>query len=134
MKIKDGKEHRVPLSDRMIEILSNLPHEAGSDFVFPGDRPLRPLHYRSLFGMLRSMRSDLTVHGFRSSFSDWSHEETSVEHYAIEASLAHVAGKVTRAYHRGDLFKKRRALMDAWSAYCTGTEPTGNVVQFNKAG
>jgi integrase len=111
-----------------------LPREEGNPFVFVGDRPMRCLHPRSLFGLLRDLRPGLTVHGFRSSFSDWAHEEAYSEEYIIEASLAHIAGKVKRAYHRGDAFQKRQALMEAWSAYCCGETEAANVVQFNKAG
>jgi integrase len=134
-RMKAGEEHKVPLAPRVIEILQSLRREKGSDFVFVGDRPLHPLHSHSMFNMLRNMRSSITVHGFRSSFSDWAHERASTDNFTIEMALAHKVGNaVTQAYLRSTLFAKRRLLMDAWSAYCYGETEAANVVQFNKAG
>ena len=67
----------------------------------------------------RMRRADLTAHGFRSSFRDWCEEATSTPHAVAEAALAHaVADKVEAAYRRGDLFEKRRGLMEAWAEHC----------------
>jgi integrase len=72
--------------------------------------------------LLRRMGRDFTVHGFRSTFRDWASERTSYPREVAEAALAHmVANKVEAAYQRGDLFEKRRKLMDAWAKYCTST-------------
>ena len=69
--------------------------------------------------LLRRMKSDVTVHGFRSSFRDWAAEATAYPHEMAEMTLAHTIGnKVERAYRRGDLFAKRRSMMDDWAAYC----------------
>ena len=66
-------------------------------------------------------RNDLTVHGFRSTFSDWAAERTAYPREVVETALAHaVENKVEAAYRRGDLFEKRRKLMEAWAGYCTG--------------
>ena len=69
---------------------------------------------------LRRMKADdITVHGFRSTFRDWASETTSFPHEVCEQALAHAIGNKTEAaYRRGDLFEKRRKLMDAWAAYC----------------
>jgi integrase len=78
----------------------------------------------------KRLRADVDVHGFRSTFSDWAHEHTGFDNHTIEQSLAHQVGNaVERAYRRGDMFDKRRKLMEAWSAYCsTPPSKTGDVV------
>lgn len=132
-RMKAGIEHRVPLSDRVIAILSDLPREEGNPFVFVGDQPGCSLHSRSLFIELRRLRPGFTVHGFRSSFSDWAHERASTDNFTIEMALAHKVGSaVTQAYLRSTLFEKRRMLMDAWAQYCSGDEATGKVVQLRR--
>jgi integrase len=77
----------------------------------------------------------VTVHGFRSSFSDWSHERTAFSNHVIELSLAHsIGGAVEQAYRRGDMFEKRRKLMDAWGTFCTSTPvESGGVVPLRAA-
>ncbi len=78
--------------------------------------------------LLRRMGSDVTVHGFRSAFRDWASETTGFPHEVCEMALAHTIGnKAEAAYRRGDLFNKRRGLMDAWASYCG--ENAGNVVR-----
>jgi integrase len=70
--------------------------------------------------VLGRMRHDITVHGFRSTFSDWAHERTAYPDHAIEISLAHSVGnEVEKAYRRGDLFDKRRKLMETWAKFAT---------------
>ena len=72
---------------------------------------------------------DLTTHGFRSTFKDWASEQTNFAREVAEAALAHVVGdKVEAAYRRGDLFEKRRKLMEAWSTYCAAVPRPGTVV------
>jgi integrase len=117
-RTKTGKQHRVPLSDRAIEILKNLPCEG--NYLFPGSRAKAPLSNMAMLTTLRRMeRRDLTVHGFRSTFRDWCAEQTAYPHEVAEMALGHAVGdKVEAAYRRGDLFDKRRRLMDDWSAYC----------------
>jgi integrase len=69
----------------------------------------------------RMNRDDLTAHGFRSSFRDWSAERTNVPRAVCEAALAHtLRDKTEAAYHRTDLFERRRQLMASWSAFATG--------------
>ena len=117
-RMKAGREHRVPLSRQAIAILERLPVEG--DYVFPGGRAQAPLSQMALLAVLRRMnRRDLTVHGFRSSFRDWAAETTAFPNEVVELALAHtVADKVEAAYRRGDLFAKRRRLMDAWAKFC----------------
>ena len=93
---------------------------ATGEFVFPGQRPGKPLSGMAMEMMLRRMKVEgVTVHGFRSSFRDWCGEVSTFPREVAEAALAHVAGDATeRAYRRGDALEKRRALMEAWSSYC----------------
>lgn len=129
-RMKAGKEHKVPLSERAVEILSQLPRETDNEFVFIGEQLRRPINSRALFTITQEMRFGLTVHGFRSSFSDWAHERTNTSSHVVEMALAHAVGSaVERAYRRGDLFEKRRQLMDAWAHFCTHPEASGEVVQ-----
>jgi integrase len=79
--------------------------------------------------LLRRMERGVTVHGFRSTFRDWAAECTSFQREVAEAALAHVVGdKVEAAYRRGDLFEKRRRLMDAWAGFCAKAPAAGEVV------
>jgi integrase len=123
-RMKAGKEHRIPLSGRALAILEEMQplRHAGDDsaFVFPGGRLGRPLSNMAFLMLLRRMdRGDLTAHGFRSSFRDWAAERTKFPSEVVEMALAHAVGnKVEAAYRRGDLFDKRRKLMDAWATYC----------------
>jgi integrase len=76
-------------------------------------------------------RDEITVHGFRSAFRDWAAEKTSFQSEVVEMALAHVVGdKVEAAYRRGDLFDKRRQLMDAWAAFCARAPAEGKVLAF----
>jgi integrase len=119
-RMKAGREHRVPLSSAAVTLLKEMQSIKQSDLVFPGERRGKPLSNMSMLMLLRRMsRGDLTAHGFRSTFRDWAAECTSFPSEVAEAALAHVVGdKVEAAYRRGDLFEKRRRLMDAWAAYC----------------
>lgn len=119
-RIKAGKEHRVPLSKPAVTILQKLAAARGSDYVFPGGKPEKPLSNMALLALLKRMgRADLTVHGFRSAFRDWAAEQTNFPHEVCEMALAHaISDKVERAYRRGDLFAKRRQLMEAWARFC----------------
>ena len=129
-RIKAGKEHRVPLSKPAVAILQKLAVARSSDFVFPGGKPGRPLSNMALLALLRRMeRPDLTVHGFRSAFRDWAAERTNFPREVCEMALAHTIGdKVEAAYRRGDLFSKRRQLMEAWARYCLTPSQTKNAL------
>lgn len=123
-KMKAGKEHRVPLSARALEILVEMRFGCDSPdpraLVFPSVKRGRPLPDKTLLKVLRNMGQDsVTVHGFRSSFRDWAAEKTSYPREACELALAHAVGSaVEQAYRRSDLFERRRALMRDWGAYC----------------
>jgi len=120
-RMKSAKEHRVPLSPRAMEILEAM-RGRDSDLVFPSDKN-KPYSDMAFTMLLRRLGHEFTVHGFRSTFRDWSAEQTAFPREVCEAALAHTSGKdaTEAAYFRSDLFEKRRQLMDAWAMYC-GTE------------
>lgn len=127
-RMKGGVEHRVPLSEPALTVLREMAAvrltTAAGEFVFPGGRTGRPLSNMAMLGLLERMeRTDLTVHGFRSSFRDWAAETTNAPREVVEAALAHTVGnKVEAAYRRGDLFEKRRDLMGAWASRCISSQ------------
>ena len=129
-RMKAGKEYRNPLAGRVIEILKDMQKIRESDFVFPGGKAGRPLSNMAMLELLRRMgRDDLTVHGFRSSFSDWCAERTAFPSEVREMALAHaVSDKVEAAYRRGDLFDKRRQLAEAWAQFCAAPVIDAEVV------
>jgi integrase len=134
-RMKAGREHRVPLSDAVLAILEDMRAIRHSEFVFPGGRIGRPLSNMGLLMTLRRMgRGDLTTHGFRSCFADWCAERTNFPAELREMALAHtVSDKVEAAYRRGDLYAKRRHLMDAWARFVTTAPAAGKVVAFAAA-
>lgn len=118
-RMKAGKEHRVPLSPRAVQILEGM-QQLGSAYIFPGTRS-DSLSSMAMAMLLRRMKADVTVHGFRSGFRDWAAECTGYSHEVAEMALAHtINSAVERAYRRGDLFDKRRQLMAEWAAFCEG--------------
>jgi integrase len=128
-RMKAGKEHKVPLSGRAVAILSSLPRLKDETRVFVGAR--KGHNEGSLLKLLRDLNPDVTVHGLRSSFRDWAGEKTNFPPMVAEMALAHaISSAVEKAYRRGDLFEKRRKLMDSWAAYCATSPKTGadNVV------
>jgi integrase len=109
-RMKAGKEHKVPLCDRAVQIMRALPHHG--DKVFP-------LSNMAMLELLRGMSPGHTVHGFRSTFMDWAHEQTAFPKVVIDMALAHtVPDKVEAAYRRGNLIEKLRKLIEAWARYC----------------
>ena len=128
-RMKAHREHRVPLSARALVILGEMQaarqSSADDAFVFPGRKRGLALSNMAFLMLLRRMkRGDLTAHGFRATFKTWASERTSFQNEIAEAALAHVIGdKVEQAYRRGDMFDKRRRLMDAWAKFCI-TAPT----------
>lgn len=117
-RMKAGREHRVPLSKRSLEIMKELNNSKVGDFVFAGSKQDRPLSVMSMTMVMRRLKQPYTVHGFRSTFRDWASEETNFPREVAEQALAHVLeSAVERAYRRSDLFDKRRQLMEAWEAY-----------------
>ena len=125
LRMKAGKEHRVPLCNEAVELLNAVPRIIGSKLIFPSQSN-RSLSDMTLTAVLRRMeRNDLTQHGFRSTFRDWAGETTPYPREVIEHALAHqLKDKAEAAYQRGDLLAKRFALMTDWGRYCY-TESTG---------
>lgn len=127
-RMKAGREHRIPLSNAALVVLRTVrplavqsngrPDPAAP--VFPSHRKAKPLSNMVFLMLLRRMkRGDITAHGMRSTFSDWAAERTAHPREVVEMALAHtVENKVEAAYRRGDLFDKRRKIMDAWASFC----------------
>ncbi len=124
-RMKARREHRVPLSAPAVALLHKLATIRTGKHVFAGQRDGKALSNMALLMTLRRMkRADLTAHGFRSTFRDWAAETTAFPSEVVEMALAHAVGsRVEAAYRRGDLFEKRRKLMNDWGAFCT--EPAG---------
>jgi integrase len=120
-RMKAGREHKVPLPPRCMEILKLAKQlSAGSDYVFPGRSLEKPMSNMVFLMALRRMEIDVTAHGFRSGFSDWAAEQTNFSREVCEMALAHtIKNKAEAAYRRGDLLDKRRDLMTVWSAFVT---------------
>lgn len=136
--MKAGREHRVPLTARAVEILTEV--RSLSPEPDPSQRPVfpglngRPLSTMVLAMILRRLDNSVTVHGFRSTFRDWAGEVSSFPRELAEAALAHSVGDATeRAYRRGDALEKRRKLMDAWAGYIA-PRAIGTVVPLRRAG
>jgi integrase len=136
-RMKMGREHQVPLSDRAVAILHEMIAERSSSkfgphpFVFHGGRPRQALSNMSMAMLLRRMKVDVTVHGFRSSFRDWA-AAAGVEFEVAEECLAHAIGTaVTRAYLRGSMLERRRPVMASWADYLE--PPTAKVVPLKRS-
>ena len=127
-RMKAGREHRVPLSARAVEIVRAQPD---GEYVFPGQHEGKPLSNAAMLALLKRMgRNDITTHGFRSTFRDWAAECTGYAREVCEMALAHTIGdKAEAAYRRGDLFEKRHRLMAEWSKYCEQRGETGKVLK-----
>ena len=126
-RMKAGKEHRVPLSPRAVEILKAV-QPLNKTNLFPTDKGGK-LSSMAMSMLLRRMKQDCTVHGFRSTFRDWAAESTAYAHEVCEMALAHVIGnKSEAAYRRGDMFEKRRRLMDEWATFCASKNAAGATV------
>ena len=124
-RMKAGREHRVPLAPRCLELLSqaNL-LAASSEFAFPGRSGKKPMSNMILLMSIRRLSEGYTVHGFRSAFRDWASERTNFAREICEAALAHIVkDKTEAAYRRGDLFEKRR---ERWThgPNCEGSSAT----------
>lgn len=119
-RMKGGREHRIPLSDAARALLDALPIDAGAEHVFPGQRRGKSLSNMAMLNVLHRMGyGEVTTHGFRSAFRDWAAERTDHVRDVVEMALAHaISNKVEAAYRRGDLFEKRRSLMNDWAAFC----------------
>ncbi len=127
-RMKAGNEHRVPIAAAAIKVLRDMQHLREGNSVFPNTRTKGPLSNMALLSVLKRMgRSDLTTHGFRSTFRDWAAEVTDAPREVAEMALAHAVGNaVEAAYRRGDLLEKRRKLLADWAEYC------GQIGQVNR--
>jgi integrase len=127
-RMKGGKEHRVPLQGRGLDILKSLPREKGNPFIFFGDKAGQPIGERAMSLLVDRMTDNgFTVHGFRSSFKDWCAEQTNYADAISERCLAHTEkDKVKAAYQRGDMIEKRRQVMAAWGRYCATMSAAGS--------
>lgn len=117
-RMKAGVWHRVPLSRLALSLSKSLHDVRTGDLIFPGQKDGKPLSNMAMAMLLRRLKAEVTVHGFRSAFRDWCGEETNFPREIAEQALAHIVGnEVERAYRRGDALKKRRELMEAWCQY-----------------
>ncbi len=137
-RMKAGREHRVPLTPAALDVLREMlpARTASGGYIFPGRKDNTGLSDMSLAAVLKRMDlSNLTVHGFRSSFRQWVGDRTTVAREVAEAALAHtIKDKTEAAYARNDLFDRRRKLMEQWAAFCATVEvKTGEVRLIGKA-
>jgi integrase len=133
-RMKKKQPLRIPLSKQAVTLLHSLPRTASSDFVFFGNDPTR--HITSDFRRVRKAmdRTDITTHGFRSTFRDWVAENTGYSDVLAEKALAHRdTNKVQAAYRRSDLFEKRIPMMQDWADYCDGVEIAEKIVPIREA-
>jgi integrase len=125
-RMKAQRAHRVPLSATAVVLVRRLLGDTDTELLFPGGKKEKPLSNMAMLTVLRRMkRNGLTVHGFRSTFRDWAAECTTYPNEMAEMALAHtVDDKVEAAYRRGDMFQRRRQMMDDWAMWCEGQVQT----------
>jgi integrase len=136
-RMKAKRPHRVPLTDPAMAILDVSPRVAGNPYLFPGSRYSKPLSNMALLQLMRGMgygvggnKADYVPHGFRSSFRDWAGEVSSFPHDVCEMALAHVIeNKAEAAYRRGDLFAKRRRMMQEWADHILSNKKSIPVIE-----
>jgi integrase len=139
-RMKAGNEHRVPLSSRAFDLAiecTDKQDSAQGKYIFAGPSRDCPLSNMAMAMVLRRMgRTDVTVHGFRSTFRDWAAERTNFARDVVEMALAHtIDDKVEAAYRRGDMLDKRRRLMEAWANFCMMPRAAEHAVaKFRRAG
>ena len=131
-RMKTGVEHRVPLSTQAVALLRALPPGKPVDYIFTGMKKGAALSNMTMTAFIRRQNKKelkwkdendkaITQHGFRSTFTTWAADTTPFPEAVADMALAHViSDKVRAAYQRGDLFEKRRELIQAWAAYCDG--------------
>ena len=123
-RMKAGRKFRVPLGKRCLNILKRAKTLAeDSEYLFHGRTKTKPLSNAAFLMIVRRMGKDITPHGYRSTFRDWAAERTNFSREVCEMALAHVvSNKTEAAYLRGDLFDKRRSLMDTWESYAVSDD------------
>lgn len=132
-RMKAGREHKVPLSPRSLEIARKM-LELKADYLFPGRRQGTRLSPMTMTAVLKRMgHNDITVHGFRSTFRDWAAEQTNFAREVCEMALAHtILNKVEAAYRRGDLLEKRRKMMDTWAEFISGPSAKAQAIPIRR--
>jgi integrase len=130
--MKARREHRVPLTNEALAILERV-RGLDDEIVFPGQKRGQPLSNMAMTQLLRRRgRTDITVHGFRSSFRDWAEERGDMPREIAELCLAHEVGNaVERAYRRSDLLDKRRILIERWARFCCAEN--GNIIALGRS-
>jgi integrase len=131
-RMKADREHRVPLSSAALAVLKQMKAIRQSPYVFPGAKAGQPVKGGTVWWLANQI-AGVSVHGLRSSFRDWASERTSFQREVCEMALAHaIPSAVEKAYRRGDLFEKRRKLMDAWAEFCAKPAASGDVVAIGR--
>lgn len=129
-RMKSSREHRVPLSDEVIELLKALPRLDGTELIFPGRLTDKPTSDMTMNKVMREMKVDAVPHGFRATFSSWCASSTAYPSDVREMALAHAIGDATvAAYQRSDLFEKRRNLMADWAKFIYTAPVVGSNVR-----
>jgi len=132
-RMKADRPHRVPLSKEAIKVLKEAKKFSHDEYVFTGLKKNKPISEAAIRNLIRTDHSEVTIHGFRSSFRDWCAEMTNYPREVAEAALAHtLKDKTEAAYQRGDIFVKRKKLMDAWANYCLKSDKSAKVVPIKK--
>jgi integrase len=128
-RMKGGEPHAVPLSERAVAVLREM-QALDAPYVFPTTKQVGPMSNMAMLALLKRMkRADITVHGFRATFSTWANETAAARPDVIEACLAHrESDRVRAAYNRAQFAAERRKLLEAWDAYLDGREPASNVI------
>jgi integrase len=123
-RTKTHNEHKIPLVNEALNLLMNLPRFQGSKLIFTAPRG-GPLSDMSISAVCKRMNVKAVPHGFRSTFRDWAAENTNYPREVAEQALGHsISNAVEAAYRRGDLFKKRQRMMEAWAGYCNKSQDT----------
>lgn len=132
-RLKSRREHRAVLAPPALALLKDLYREEGNPFLFVGARN-EALGDAAISATLHRLGCNATVHGMRSAFSTWAHEQTAHSNHVIEMCLAHAVGTdIEKVYRRTDLFNKRRKLMEQWATYCCSPPAaTGAVLPLRK--
>jgi integrase len=124
-RMKAGREHRVPLTDRAVEILQRLDRKGEDVFDLGRD---------DMIDLTKGLAGSVTVHGFRAAFSTWAGERTAFPRDIVERCIAHATGSaVEQAYRRGAELDRRRAVLDAWATFLARGGSTGQVVDLRVA-
>jgi integrase len=122
-RMKAGIEHRVPLSNRCMEILEEAQNiNQGSDYIFEGMKPDKPLSENTFNKLMKELGLEVHAHGFRTSFRTWTQEKTHYPNEVAEAALAHsLKDSAEAAYARSDLLEKRAEMMEAWAQFISAS-------------